>query len=180
MSTFGLFGEATPGLSDDSESNSDVEERNVKPLLKELDKLDEAKDDDLKESTSFNTIPNNSSVVYYPSQQHIRDPENISAQLMEKQRLAEISQIQHEIQVDRNRWQPLYSDEESEQNELVGKVRKKRKITSKFVHNNLGEGGSGFAKGEGWKRLKLRAETKVKNNPEKYSSIPKHKFPLRP
>ena len=44
---------------------------------------------------------------------------------------------------------------------------------------SYGEGGSGYAKGEGWKRLKLRAETKVKNNPEKYSKIPKHKFPLR-
>ena len=44
---------------------------------------------------------------------------------------------------------------------------------------SYGEGGSGYAKGEGWKRLKLRAETKVKNNPEKYSKIANHKFPLR-
>ena len=30
-----------------------------------------------------------------------------------------------------------------------------------------------------WKRLQLMAETKVKNNPEKYSQIAMHKFPLR-
>ena len=77
-------------------------------------------------------------------------------------------------QEDRKRWQPLYSDEESEQNELVGKIRKSKKIKAKAI------GISGYAKGEGWKKLKLMAETKVKNNPEKYNSIPKHKFPLRP
>jgi len=37
-----------------------------------------------------------------------------------------------------------------------------------------------YPPGERWKRLKLMAETKVKNNPEKYSTIPKNKFPLRP
>merc|ERR1719402_1960421 len=33
--------------------------------------------------------------------------------------------------------------------------------------------------GEGWKRLQLRAETRVKNFPEQYVTYPQHKFPLR-
>ncbi len=37
----------------------------------------------------------------------------------------------------------------------------------------------GSKPGEGWKRLQLRAETRKKNYPEKYSQIAMHKFPLR-
>ena len=34
-------------------------------------------------------------------------------------------------------------------------------------------------KGEGWKRLQIIAESRVKNDPEKYITYPTHKFPLR-
>jgi len=39
--------------------------------------------------------------------------------------------------------------------------------------------GVGSKPGERWKRLQLLAETRKKNNPEKYSQIAMHKFPLR-
>jgi hypothetical protein len=34
-------------------------------------------------------------------------------------------------------------------------------------------------KGEGWKRLQIIAESRMKNDPEKYITYPTHKFPLR-
>lgn len=95
-------------------------------------------------------------------------------------RLAEIYQIQQEIQVDRQNWENVYSDEESKTVELVANKRTNKKKKKTFNNICQAKDGSHYTKGERWKRLKLMSETRVKNNPEKYSSIPKHKFPLRP
>jgi len=98
----------------------------------------------------------------------------------EVNRLAEIYQIQQEIQVERQNWENLYSDEESETLELSTNKKTKRKKKNKSLDICQAKDGSQYTKGERWKRLKLMAETKVKNNPEKYNSIPKNKFPLKP
>jgi hypothetical protein len=117
-------------------------------------------------------------------QSTIKDHRKMTAELQrqqeleERQRNLEIAAIQGEIEADRAHWQPVYSDEEGEGVEVEKKKRKKKEYKGN-INFRSGEG-THFPPGERWKRLKLMAETKVKNNPEKYASIPIHKFPLRP
>jgi len=88
----------------------------------------------------------------------------------------EAAEIQNEIQLERRRWKPVYSDEEGEGVELKNRKRKKKQLLFPR-HRSVKEGS---VPGEGWKRLRDRAESKRKYNSEKYgSSYPKHKFPLR-
>jgi len=101
-------------------------------------------------------------------------------ELIEMQRLREIQEIQAEAEAQRNHWKPVYSDDESEGVEYKRKKRKGRPQIQSNNHTRPVEiAGCEYRPGERWKRLKLIAETKVKNNPEKYASIKMHKFPLR-
>jgi len=96
------------------------------------------------------------------------------------QLIREVAEIQAEAEAQRSRWKPVYSDDESEGVEYKRKRRKGRPQTKSKNHSRAVEiAGCEYKPGERWKRLKLIAETKVKNNPEKYATIPKHKFPLR-
>eukprot|EP00088_Acartia_fossae_P055619 TRINITY_DN6455_c0_g1_i13.p1 TRINITY_DN6455_c0_g1~~TRINITY_DN6455_c0_g1_i13.p1 ORF type:complete len:266 (-),score=41.35 TRINITY_DN6455_c0_g1_i13:164-961(-) len=118
--------------------------------------------------------------------QHKRFTQQLYKNDEDAERIAHIYEIKTEIEEQRQQWEPLYSDEESDQIEVKAKKRKKapKSKASRLVQTVNGttfaEDGSMYAKGERWKRLKLIAETKVKNDPEKYSSIRKDYFPLRP
>merc|ERR1711915_727433 len=110
----------------------------------------------------------------------------IEADKQEMYKNLEIQAIQAEIQAQRNTWQSVYSDEEDETDieSALSRNRKRKETTSSSSCSTSTLtrpflDGPQFEKGERWKRLKIMAETKVKNNPEKYASIPKHKFPLR-
>jgi len=114
----------------------------------------------------------------YPVEEGARElklPPN-QEELFQMQLEREAAEIQNEIQFERRRWKPVYSDEEGQGVELKNRKRKKKQLI--FPRHRAVKEGS--VPGEGWKRLRDRAESKRKYNSEKYgSSYPKHKFPLR-
>jgi len=99
----------------------------------------------------------------------------------------EIKEIEKEIAEQQKVWEPVYSDDEGNgaEDAAVHKDLKRRAKVMKEVAkevvpapaNKPSENNS--APGEGWKRLQMRAETRVKNFPELYQTYPIHKFPLR-
>merc|ERR1711915_912823 len=128
-------------------------------------------------------------IVHRNIETHQANQARIEADKQEIYKNLEIQAIQAEIQAQRNTWQSVYSDEEDETDieSALSRNRKRKETTSSSSSSSCSTStltrpfldGPQFEKGERWKRLKIMAETKVKNNPEKYASIPKHKFPLR-
>merc|ERR1712083_1006790 len=101
----------------------------------------------------------------------------------------EIKEIQREIEEERKKWDAAWSDDEGEgaESEAVFKDQKRRETVLQAVIDEVKKANKkpveevkSFAKkGEGWKRLQIIAESRVKNDPEKYITYPSHKFPLR-
>jgi len=101
----------------------------------------------------------------------------------------EIREIQREIEEERKKWDAVWSDDEGEgaETEAVFKDQKRRESVLQAVIDEVKKANKkpteetkSFAKkGEGWKRLQIIAESRVKNDPEKYVTYPSHKFPLR-
>jgi len=101
----------------------------------------------------------------------------------------EIREIQREIEEERKKWDAAWSDDEGEgaESEAVFKDQKRRETVLQAVIDEVKKANKkpveevkSFAKkGEGWKRLQIIAESRVKNDPEKYITYPSHKFPLR-
>jgi len=101
----------------------------------------------------------------------------------------EIKEIQREIEEERKKWDAAWSDDEGEgaESEAVFKDQKRRETVLQAVIDEVKKANkkpveevkSFTKKGEGWKRLQIIAESRVKNDPEKYITYPSHKFPLR-
>jgi len=103
----------------------------------------------------------------------------------------EIKEIQREIEEERKKWDAVWSDDEGEgaESEAVCKDQKRRVNVLQAVIDEVKKANKKpeeeskvqqfTKKGEGWKRLQIIAESRVKNDPEKYITYPTHKFPLR-
>lgn len=101
----------------------------------------------------------------------------------------EIQEIQREIEDERKKWDAAWSDDEGEgaESEAVCKDQKRRVNVLQAVIDEVKKANTKpeedvkqfTKKGEGWKRLQIIAETRVKSDPEKYITYPTHKFPLR-
>jgi len=102
----------------------------------------------------------------------------------------EIKEIQREIEDERKKWDAVWSDDEGEgaESEAVLKDQDRRGNVLQAVINEVKKANKKpeeedvkvyAKKGEGWKRLQIIAESRVKNDPEKYITYPTHKFPLR-
>jgi len=103
----------------------------------------------------------------------------------------EIREIQREIEDERKKWDAVWSDDEGEgaESEAVCKDQKRRVNVLQAVIDEVKKANKKpeedskvqqfTKKGEGWKRLQIIAESRVKNDPEKYITYPTHKFPLR-
>lgn len=100
----------------------------------------------------------------------------------------EIRAIQAEIETQQKDWEPAYSDDEGTgaEDAAVFKRAKKRAAVMKDLEKETAKPMNrppgkilpeNHVPGEGWKRLQLRAETRVKNFPELYTTYPVHKFP---
>merc|ERR1719187_127185 len=98
----------------------------------------------------------------------------------------EIREIQKEIEQQQKVWDPVYSDDEgtgAEDAAVHKDLGRRAKVMNEVVKEVLpapaNKKDENHVPGEGWKRLQLRAETRVKNFPEQYVTYPQHKFPLR-
>jgi len=103
----------------------------------------------------------------------------------------EIREIQREIEDERKKWDAAWSDDEGEgaETEAVSKDQKRRRNVLQAVIDEVAKANKKpeednkdkfqAKQGERWKRLQIIAESRVKNDPEKYITYPTHKFPLR-
>lgn len=99
----------------------------------------------------------------------------------------EVAEIQREISNERKTWEAVYSDDEgagAETEAVVRDLERRKKNIEAVVKEVIkkpeeNENQNTVVAGERWKRLQMIAETRVKNDPEKYTTYPTHKFPLR-
>jgi len=151
--------------------------------VKKARKVEDEEDVENKDNVALDNCQ--SSVV----ENHYKDviDQNRTAVIENNDKDWEIRAIQAEIETQQKDWEPVYSDDEGTgaEDAAVFKRAKKRAVVMKDLEKEsvkpmnrieriLPEG---HVPGEGWKRLQLMAETRVKNFPEKYTTFPVHKFP---